>query len=29
MTSDRLTFLKERERECKSTGCVDAKLGAN
>jgi uncharacterized protein YecT (DUF1311 family) len=26
-TQQRLAFLKERERECNSTGCVDAKLG--
>lgn len=29
MTADRLAFLKERERECTSTGCVESKLGAN
>jgi len=27
MTIDRLAFLKERERECTSTGCVDSKIG--
>lgn len=27
MTQQRLSFLQERERECKSTGCVDSKLG--
>lgn len=27
MTQQRLAFLQERERECGSTGCVDAKLG--
>ena len=27
MTQSRLAFLKERERECRSTGCVDSKLG--
>lgn len=27
LTQARLDFLKERERECNSTGCVDAKLG--
>jgi uncharacterized protein YecT (DUF1311 family) len=26
MTQSRLDFLKERERECTSTGCVDSKL---
>jgi uncharacterized protein YecT (DUF1311 family) len=26
MTEQRLAFLKERERECKSTGCVNSKL---
>jgi uncharacterized protein YecT (DUF1311 family) len=26
-TQQRQAFLKERERECKSTGCVDSKLG--
>lgn len=29
MTADRLSFLKERERECVSTGCVESKLGSN
>ncbi|WP_024680232.1 lysozyme inhibitor LprI family protein [Pseudomonas syringae] len=27
MTQSRLAFLKERERECTSTGCVESKLG--
>lgn len=27
MTQDRLAFLKERDRECTSTGCVESKLG--
>lgn len=27
MTQQRMAFLQERERECTSTGCVDAKLG--
>ena len=27
MTQQRVAFLRERERECSSTGCVDAKLG--
>ncbi len=27
LTQQRLQFLKERDRECKSTGCVSAKLG--
>lgn len=27
MTLARLAFLKERERECTSTGCIDAKIG--
>lgn len=27
MTQSRLAFLKERERECRSTGCVESKLG--
>jgi len=27
MTESRLSFLKERERECNSTGCVTDKLG--
>jgi uncharacterized protein YecT (DUF1311 family) len=27
MTQQRLSMLKERERECKSTGCDDSKLG--
>ncbi|MDR1849328.1 MAG: lysozyme inhibitor LprI family protein [Zoogloeaceae bacterium] len=27
LTQQRLNFLKERERECKSTGCEDSKLG--
>jgi uncharacterized protein YecT (DUF1311 family) len=27
MTADRLAFLKERERECTSTGCIDSKIG--
>jgi uncharacterized protein YecT (DUF1311 family) len=27
MTQQRQTFLKERQRECSSTGCVDSKLG--
>ncbi|MGF6532329.1 MULTISPECIES: lysozyme inhibitor LprI family protein [Paraburkholderia] len=27
MTQQRIAFLRERERECSSTGCVDAKLG--
>ncbi|WP_454690433.1 lysozyme inhibitor LprI family protein [Achromobacter aloeverae] len=27
MTQQRLDFLKERERECKSTGCQDSKIG--
>ncbi|AWH87447.1 lysozyme inhibitor LprI family protein [Limnobaculum parvum] len=26
MMNERITFLKERERECSSTGCVSAKL---
>jgi uncharacterized protein YecT (DUF1311 family) len=26
MTQQRIAFLRERERECSSTGCVDAKL---
>lgn len=26
-TQQRIAFLKERERECTSTGCVDSKLG--
>ena len=26
MTQSRLDFLKDRERECTSTGCVDSKL---
>ena len=29
MTADRLAFLKERERECTSTGCVDARMGGH
>lgn len=28
MTQSRLAFLKERERECNSTGCVESKLGS-
>ncbi|UTV56735.1 lysozyme inhibitor LprI family protein [Burkholderia arboris] len=27
MTQSRLSFLRERERECSSTGCVASKLG--
>ncbi|VWC34030.1 hypothetical protein BLA23254_06524 [Burkholderia lata] len=27
MTQSRLSFLRERERECTSTGCVTSKLG--
>ena len=27
MTQSRLSFLRERERECSSTGCVTSKLG--
>jgi uncharacterized protein YecT (DUF1311 family) len=27
MTQQRQAFLKERQRECSSTGCVDAKIG--
>ena len=27
LTQQRMAFLQERERECSSTGCVDAKLG--
>jgi uncharacterized protein YecT (DUF1311 family) len=27
MTQQRQAFLKERQRECSSTGCVDSKLG--
>lgn len=26
-TQERMAFLKERERECTSTGCVESKLG--
>ena len=27
MTQQRIAFLRERERECSSTGCVESKLG--
>ncbi|WP_322106746.1 lysozyme inhibitor LprI family protein [Paraburkholderia sp. J41] len=27
MTQQRLAFLRERERECNSTGCAESKLG--
>jgi uncharacterized protein YecT (DUF1311 family) len=27
MTQERLAFLKERDRECTSTGCVESKMG--